>query len=98
MFSQLKTNAVISRILLFSAAIVMFMVILGAATSQMQYGRYQAVSWSTRFDEGSGGCGVFVTDTVTGETRIAYTLMYGVPAGTHQRIDNLRKPFALMKK
>ena len=62
------------------------------------YGRYQVSGWGTRLGENAGGMGAFVVDTATGETKIAYTALYGGPGQKTVLIDNLHKPFGMIQE
>jgi hypothetical protein len=52
-------------------------------------GRYQIATW-----DAAGGYGVFVLDTSTGITKIAYSSVKG-PSG--KTVNNLGKPFVQMR-
>lgn len=60
------------------------------------YGRYQLQAWAGPLGGGSGGIGAFVIDTATGETRTAYSRIYGTPESGVIHRNNLNKPFAAM--
>lgn len=51
-------------------------------------GRYQIATWNT-----GGGYGVFVLDTATGTTKVAYSSAMG---SNGKSVDNLGKPFHQM--
>ena len=56
--------------------------------------RYQIATWSGQLGANAGGVGVFIVDTISGETKTVYTRIYGDP-GTSDLIKNdLRKSFA----
>jgi hypothetical protein len=63
-----------------------------------QYGRYQISAWSTRLGEHAGGVGVFIVDTATGETKTAYTAIYGQADPITVMVDHLGKPFATIPR
>jgi hypothetical protein len=73
------------------------MFLMGNKTSNFQYGRYQISSWGTSFGNLSGGCGAFITDTATGETKTAYMYIYGTSEGVSIMKDNLGKTFFEIK-
>ena len=57
------------------------------------FGRYQISSWGSSLGDKSGAIGVFIVDTVSGETKTVYTRIYGSPGqGTIVKND-LKKPF-----
>jgi hypothetical protein len=62
------------------------------------YGRYQISAWSTRLGEDTGGVGVFIVDTATGETKTAYTAIYGKPRRMTVVVDHLGKPFGTIPR
>jgi hypothetical protein len=62
------------------------------------YGRYQVSAWGTRLGGNAGGMGAFVVDTATGETKMAYTVLYGRPGEKTVVIDNLHKPFGMIQE
>lgn len=77
---------------------MLFLTILtGAGTAVSMNGRYQATAWGTNFGENAGGCGAFVVDTVTGNVKTAYTVIYGTPPQRTVLINNLRKPFSVVQ-
>ncbi len=59
----------------------------------LSYGRYQISAWGTPFGNNSGGCGAFVVDTATGETKVVYTVIYGKHEEISTLKNNLKKPF-----
>jgi len=62
------------------------------------YGRYQVSAWGTRLAENAGSVGAFVVDTATGETKMAYRVVYGQPGEKTVVIDNLHKPFGMIRE
>ncbi len=78
--------------------VIGLLILLGSSSTPHIHGRYQISSWGSRFGENSGGCGAFIVDTMTGETKTAYTLLYGDKNhGEVERVNNLRKPFNSIK-
>lgn len=67
--------------------------LLGSSSSAPHYGRYQVSAWGTAFGDFSGGCGAFIIDTATGETKTAYMYIYGASEGISILKDNLGKSF-----
>lgn len=57
------------------------------------YGRFQISSWATSFGNNSGGVGVFVVDTITGETKTVYSRIYGAPDEGKLIKNDLKRPF-----
>ena len=87
------------RFFLLGMAVVMgFVLLTGGVDSPPppNYGRYQISAWSTQFSAGSGGVGAFVVDTATGETRTAYSRIYGNPGPGEVVKNNLGKKFFSM--
>lgn len=76
-------------------AVGLLLVVGAVDTSPPRYGRYQISAWGGRFTENLGGVGVFVVDTTSGETRMAYARVYGEGKG-RVVVDNLKRPFASM--
>ncbi len=74
-------------------ALLFVMLIAAIDTSAPNYGRFQISAWAGRFTDLSGGFGVFVVDTTSGETRLIYSRVYGKGKG-RVVIDNLGRPFA----
>lgn len=70
---------------------------LGATSPPINIGRFQISAWATGFGGETGGCGAFIVDTTTGNTKTAYTVIYGDPGKTHIVVNNLRKPFGTIK-
>lgn len=60
-------------------------------------GRYQISAWGGSFGSHYGGFGAFIVDTVSGESRIIYTRIYGAPDKGNVINNNLNKPFAAME-
>ncbi len=61
------------------------------------FGRYQISSWGSSLGDKGGAIGVFVVDTVSGETKTVYTRIYGSPGkGTIVKND-LKKPFSSIR-
>lgn len=70
------------------------MLLMGSRSSPPpSYGRYQISSWGTAFGDFSGGCGAFIIDTATGETKTAYMYIYGTSNAISVLKDNLGKSF-----
>jgi hypothetical protein len=61
------------------------------------YGRYQISSWSTNFGSNSGGFGVFIADTATGETKMVYSRVFGETGNGEIKKDELGKTFFSIK-
>ncbi|MCK5232163.1 MAG: hypothetical protein KAR13_17965 [Desulfobulbaceae bacterium] len=57
------------------------------------FGRYQISSWGTSLGNKSGAIGVFIVDTVSGETKTVYTRIYGSPGKGTAVKNDLKKPF-----
>jgi hypothetical protein len=73
------------------------MFLMGNRSSTPSYGRYQISSWGTAFGDFSGGCGAFIIDTATGETKTAYMYIYGTSDGMSALKNNLGKSFYEIK-
>lgn len=73
------------------------MLLMGNSNSNPSYGRYQISSWGTAFGDFSGGCGAFIIDTTTGETKTAYMYIYGASDGISILKNNLGKSFYAIK-
>lgn len=71
--------------------------LMGNRSSTPSYGRYQVSSWGTAFGDFSGGCGAFIIDTATGETKTAYMYIYGTSDGMSILKNNLGKSFYEIK-
>jgi hypothetical protein len=71
--------------------------LMGNHSSAPNYGRYQISSWGTAFGDFSGGCGAFIIDTATGETKTAYMYIYGTSDGMSILKNNLGKSFYEIK-
>ncbi|MCK5323030.1 MAG: hypothetical protein KAJ45_02745 [Desulfobulbaceae bacterium] len=67
------------------------------ATPTLNFGRYQISSWGTSLGEKGGAMGVFIVDTVSGETKTVYTRIYGSPGKGKVIKNNLKKPFSAMQ-
>ena len=80
---------------LMTISVVMFL--MGNRSSTPSYGRYQISSWGTAFGDFSGGCGAFIIDTATGETKTAYMYIYGTSDGMSALKNNLGKSFYEIK-
>jgi len=80
----------------FLVAIILVFLVAAIDTSPPHYGRYQLSAWAGRFGKDGGGVGVFVIDTTTGETKTAYSRIFGKDNG-RVIVNNLRKPFTSMK-
>ena len=74
-------------------AVLWIVTFMGNSNSAPHYGRYQLSSWGTAFGDFSGGCGAFIIDTATGETKTAYMYIYGMSDGASILKDNLGKAF-----
>jgi hypothetical protein len=81
------------RLLLFGILIIIGVIFLIGSNSAPRYGRYQISAWGTAFGDFSGGCGAFIIDTATGETKTAYMYIYGASDGISILKDNLGKSF-----
>lgn len=68
----------------------------GRAPQALANGRYQVSAWAGQFSKNSGGMGAFVIDTVSGETKIVYSRLFGDTPNNRVVINNLKKPFASM--
>jgi len=90
------------KFFLLGVSVALGMLLLIGATSgppgPPHYGRYQISAWGTGFGENAGGMGAFVVDTATGETKMAYTALYGRPGQKTVVIDNLHKPFGMIQE
>ena len=73
----------------------MVMLLLMGATvyGPPNYGRYQISAWSSPLGKNSAGVGVFIVDTVTGETKTVYSRFYGGSDAGRTEKNDLRKPF-----
>jgi hypothetical protein len=71
--------------------------LMGHKSGNLNFGRYQISSWGTTFGDLSGGCGAFIIDTATGETKTAYMYIYGTSEGASIMRDNLGKTFFEIK-
>jgi hypothetical protein len=71
--------------------------LMGNRSSTPSYGRFQISSWGTAFGDFSGGCGAFIIDTATGETKTAYMYIYGTSDGMSILKNNLGKSFYEIK-
>nr|MBF0221982.1 hypothetical protein [Desulfobulbaceae bacterium] len=84
-------------IFLFGLLTMLIMVLLSGAveTSQtpLTSNRYQLAAWGGQLGASSGGFGAFLTDTVTGETKMVYTRMYGDSEKGKVAVDQLGKKF-----
>jgi len=69
---------------------------IDATNPTLNYGRYQISAWGTGLEKDSGAFGVFVVDTVSGETKMVYTRVYGSPDKGKVVVDNLGKSFSSM--
>ncbi len=78
-------------------SIIGICLLMGADYGAPGYGRYQISAWGASFGDFSGGCGAFVVDTVTGETKTVYRFVYGSSDGTSVLKTNLGKPFSAIK-
>ena len=65
-----------------------------STTPTLQFGRYQISAWGTALGAKSGAMGVFIVDTVSGETKTVYSRTYGNPGATKVLKNDLKKPFA----
>ncbi len=63
----------------------------------LQYGRYQISSWGASLGDNSGAMGVFIVDTVSGETKTVYSRTYGDPKNTKALKNDLKKPFVAIR-
>ena len=63
------------------------------STPTLNYGRYQISAWGASLGEDSGAMGVFIVDTVSGETKTVYSRTYGGPQKTEVVKNDLKKPF-----
>ncbi len=77
--------------------VVWIVTLMGNSNSAPHYGRYQVSSWGTSFGDFTGGCGAFIIDTATGETKTAYMYIYGTSDATGILKDNLGKAFYEIK-
>lgn len=79
-------------------ALLVLLMLTGMVESNHQptlnYGRYQISAWGTQLGKDSGAMGVFVVDTVSGETKTVYTRIYGSPGDGEVVKNDLRKPFS----
>ena len=64
-----------------------------STTPTLNYGRYQISAWGAALGEKSGAMGVFIVDTVSGETKTVYSRTYGDPQKTKVVKNDLKKPF-----
>ncbi len=69
----------------------------GAYYGPPNYGRYQIASWGTQLGPSSGILGVFVVDTVSGETKTVYSRIYGQEDNGVTLRNELYKPFTAIK-
>ncbi|MCK5227250.1 MAG: hypothetical protein KAJ60_06010 [Desulfobulbaceae bacterium] len=80
-------------------ALIGILFLTGAAENSvptLNFGRYQIATWGS--DLGKGGAfGVFVLDTVSGETKMVYTKLYGSPGKGKTVKNDLNKPFISIK-
>ncbi len=61
-------------------------------------GRYQISAWGANFGRTiGGGFGAFIVDTVSGETKIVYTSLYGINGKENVIKNNLKKSFSAME-
>lgn len=93
MFQNKTTSTFIKYFLLGILMIGSVMFVMGHKDGNPNYGRYQISSWGTSFGDLSGGCGAFIIDTATGETKTAYMYIYGTSEGVSIMRDNLGKTF-----
>lgn len=77
----------------------MALLVLVAATDvgPPNYGRYQISAWASELGGGKAGVGVFVVDTATGETKTAYSRIYGGADNGTVVKDGLGKTFHSIK-
>ncbi|MFQ5560891.1 MAG: hypothetical protein ACE5FU_09940 [Nitrospinota bacterium] len=74
--------------------------LMGARDMQPQAlnnGRYQISAWGGSFGKDAGGLGVFIVDTVSGETKTVYARTYGTSEQGVIIKNDLKKPFASIK-
>ena len=64
-----------------------------SSTPTLNYGRYQISAWGAALGNDSGAMGVFIVDTVSGETKTVYSRTYGGPQKTEVVKNDLKKPF-----
>jgi hypothetical protein len=97
---MLKNKVLKERVTFFllgALAVFGMLFLLGADNAVIiDNGRYQLSSWAGSFGKNSGGVGAFIVDTVTGETKTAYTRIYGEPENGRVIKNNLNKPFNSM--
>ena len=98
---NMKTNNIRQERLKFFIIGVMTLLLLFFLTGAKNFGslngRYQISSWGMQLGENAGGCGTFIVDTATGNTKVAYTVIYGANPQRSVLINNLRKPFNAIK-
>ncbi|MDM8543470.1 hypothetical protein QUF75_17770 [Desulfococcaceae bacterium HSG7] len=77
--------------------LLLLVFLTGAKNFGSLNGRYQISSWGMHLGENAAGCGAFIVDTATGNTKVAYTVIYGANPQRSVLINNLRKPFNAIK-
>ncbi|MFQ5559320.1 MAG: hypothetical protein ACE5FU_01870 [Nitrospinota bacterium] len=80
--------------------VVGILVLTGArdmAPRALNSGRFQISAWAGSFGNNSGGVGVFVVDTISGETKTVYARTYGTPEKGAVLKNDLKKPFVSIK-
>ncbi len=82
-------------------ALLGLLVLTGAVPNStaptLQFGRYQISSWGTSLGNNSGAMGVFIVDTVSGETKTVYSRTFGDTGKTEILKNDLKKPFASIR-
>lgn len=99
---MLKNKLVMERIkffLLGMLVVIGLVILMGANTTDtgshflLGTGRYQISSWGSFGEDKVGGFGVYIVDTLTGETKTVYTRLFGIKNEGILIKNNLRKPF-----
>lgn len=85
------------KFFLLGMLVIIGMTFLMGNSSSVPSGRYQISAWGTAFGDFSGGCGAFIIDTATGETKTAYMYIYGSSDGMSLLKNNLGKSFFEIK-